>query len=189
MPQSITAGAVTCPGARYNGFNPSAKEKGEAGFDADRLSLSGHGLNLGGSLRRVRADVAACTATATVTPTATAVPPQPSSTPPPATVGHLVSGLVLDSSTSLLLGGEVRLEPLGMAATTVYSDGSFQIIGVPDGTYQVTVLPQCVAYGCYSAQVLVVSGSDETEFNLAPVPAVVLPSGPRRSGHWLGPGW
>ena len=118
------------------------------------------------------------TATATVTPTATAVPPQPSSTPPPATVGHLVSGLVLDSSTSLLLGGEVRLEPLGMAATTDISDGSFQIIGVPDGTYQVTVLPQCVAYGCYSAQVLVVSGSDETEFNLAPVPAVVLPSGP-----------
>lgn len=118
------------------------------------------------------------TVTATATATATAIQPQPTAKQTASVSGYTVSGVVLDSSNNLLLGGQVTLDPSGKSATTDVIDGSYQITGVADGVYKVSITPHCVAHGCYTPQVLVVSGGDVLEFSLAPVPASVLPGGP-----------
>ena len=110
-------------------------------------------------------------ATLTVTP-----PTQPPTvTPVP---GYIVSGTALDSSNNYLLGGLVTLEPTGMSSITSTDDGLYVIYDVPDGQYEVSVAPECVAYGCFIPKLLFVSGSDILDFHLAPVPASTLPSGP-----------
>jgi hypothetical protein len=127
---------------------------------------------------------AACGGEEPTRPPATATAPLPLTRPPPTPTptarlpGYTVSGVVLDSSNNLLLGGQVTLEPSGKSATTDVIDGSYQITSVADGAYKVSIIPQCVAYGCYTPQILEVSGSDVPEFHLAPVPASVLRSGP-----------
>ena len=112
------------------------------------------------------------------TVTATATPPQPTLTPAALVSGYTVSGVVLDSSKNLLLGGQVTLEPSGKSATTDVIDGSYRITGVADGVYQGSITPHCVVHGCYTPQVLWVSGGDVLEFSLDTVPASVLPGGP-----------
>jgi len=114
----------------------------------------------------------------------TATPPAPITQPPPAPTGtaavpgYTIAGFVLDSSNNLLLGGQVTLEPSGKSAITDAFDGSYVITGVPDGEYVVSITPKCVAHGCYTSPFLIVAGSDMLEFNLAPLPASLLPGGP-----------
>ena len=120
----------------------------------------------------------------TPTPTAAAPVIQPQRTPAPtptpsaAVPGYTIAGFVLDSSNDLLLGGLVTLDPSGKSAITSFADGSYEITGVPDGEYVVSITPKCVAHGCYTTPFLIVAGSDIPEFNLAPLPASVLPGGP-----------
>ena len=121
---------------------------------------------------------ATATSTAVVTATDTVTQPQPTATSTAPVSGYTVSGFVLDSSNNLLLGGQVTLEPTGKSAVTSEQDGSYVITGVLDGEYVVLVTRKCVAHGCYGSPFLIVDGSDVPEFNLAPVPASVLASGP-----------
>jgi hypothetical protein len=121
-----------------------------------------------------------------VLPTSTPFPIQSTPIPPaPTTVipSYNVSGVVLDSSTSFLEGGTLTLEPSGR---TINIDplGAFLLTNVPDGDYTVTVTPQCVAYGCFQNSVLVVAGGDVLDFNLAPLPAAVLQSGPPMAWYY-----
>ena len=113
-----------------------------------------------------------------LTPTPTPTQSPPTATPTPTVPSYTVSGVVLDSSNNLLLGGKVTLEPSGKSAITSVDDGSYVITGVLDGEYVLSVTPQCVAHGCYIFPFLVVDGSDVVEFDLAPLPASVLPGGP-----------
>lgn len=118
---------------------------------------------------------------ATATATATATLPQPTPTQTAPLPGNTISGVVLDSSNNLLLGGRVTLEPSGKSAVTSVTNGSYEITGVRDGEYVMSVTPKCVAHGCYTSTILLVAGSDIEEFNIAPVPASVLPGGPAAS--------
>ena len=113
----------------------------------------------------------------TATPAPPAVPAQPTPTPTPIVPAYTVAGSVLDASNSLLLGGLVTLEPLGKSAITDV-DGLYVITGVHDGDYAVSITPKCVAHGCYTSPWLSVAGSDVVEFNIAPLPASLLPGGP-----------
>lgn len=113
-----------------------------------------------------------------LTPTPTPTQAPPTATPTPTVPSYTVSGVVLDSSNNLLLGGLVTLEPSGKSAVTSEDDGSYVITGVPDGEYVVNVTPKCVAHGCYEFPFLIVDGGDVLEFHLAPAPASVLPGGP-----------
>ena len=114
----------------------------------------------------------------TATPVPPTIQPQPTPTPTAFVPVYTIAGFVLDSSNSLLLGGLVTLDPSGKSAVTSVIDGSYEITGVLDGDYRVSVTPECVAHGCYPPQLLIVAGSDLPEFNLAPLPASVLPGGP-----------
>ena len=131
----------------------------------------------------IAALVAACGGDdpATASPTTTPFPVQanPTSVPPtPFVPGYFVSGDVLDSSTSFLLGGTLTLEPSGKTANTDQTFGSYEFTDVPDGEYTVTVSPGCVAYGCYKPKALIVDGGDVTEFHIAPFVASLLKGGP-----------
>ena len=114
----------------------------------------------------------------TATPSAPVTRPPPTPTATIAVPGYTVAGFVLDSSSSLLYGGQVTLEPTGKSVTIDVIDGSYVLTDVPDGEYMVSVAPKCVAYGCYTSLILIVAGGDIAEFNLAPLPASVLPGGP-----------
>ena len=118
-------------------------------------------------------------ATAIPTSTPFPVPVNPTAPPPTGFVpGYTVSGDVLDSSTSFLLGGTLTLEPSGRTATTDPTFGEYSFTDVPDGVYTVTVTPVCVAYGCYQPKELVVEGGDVPEFHIAPFVASLLKGGP-----------
>lgn len=131
----------------------------------------------------IAALVAACGGDdpATASPTSTPLPIQvsPTAVPPtPFVPGYSVSGDVLDSSTSFLLGGTLTLEPSGKTTTTDLTFGAYEFTNVPDGEYTVTVSPACVAYGCFKPKELIVDGGDVTEFHFAPFVASLLKGGP-----------
>ena len=68
----------------------------------------------------------------------------------------------------------VNIDPLGV----------YLLPNVLDGDYTVTVTPKCVAYGCFQPSVLVVTGADVLEFNMAPLPAALLQSGPPMAWYY-----
>lgn len=133
-----------------------------------------------------------------VPPTSTPFPIQ--STPIPFTLtptipAYDISGEVFSSSTSFLEGGTFTLEPLGGTTDTETLDPSRLIVNIDplgvyllpnvlDGDYTVTVTPKCVAYGCFQPSVLVVAGADVLEFNMAPLPAALLQSGPPMAWYY-----
>jgi len=113
------------------------------------------------------------------TPTPLSIQVRPTAVPPTIFVpGYSVSGDVLDSSTSFLLGGTLTLEPTGQTAITDLMFGEYEFTDVKDGEYIVTVTPACVAYGCYKPRELIVDGSDVIEFHFAPFVASLLRGGP-----------
>tara|TARA_B100001123_G_scaffold77216_1_gene87334 strand:+ start:322 stop:1410 length:1089 start_codon:yes stop_codon:yes gene_type:complete len=124
--------------------------------------------------------VLACnTSDSTLVP-ATALPPTSvPETPAPTIPTYSIGGVILNSSNDWLLGGKVWLSPSGQSAQTSTDDGVYQIMGVPDGEYLVSVAPECVAHGCYEPAYVTVAGADVLDFHMAPIPAAVLPNGPR----------
>jgi len=119
-----------------------------------------------------------------VPPTSTPLTIQ--STPIPFTLtptirAYDISGEASSSSTSFLEGGTFTLESLGRTTDTETLDPSRLVVNIDplgvyllpnvlDGDYTVTVTPKCVAYGCFQPSVLVVTGADVLEFNMAPLP-------------------
>ena len=131
-------------------------------------------------LMLVSALAAACGGAPTSTPLPPVPPTQtPTPAPTPEAIGYVIQGEVLASSTSVLLGGQVILEPIGRSVTTDLTTGSYAISEVPDGEYNMSVAPRCVAYGCYYDKILVVSGADILDFHIAPLPALLLPGSPK----------
>ena len=133
-----------------------------------------------------------------VPPTSTPLTIQ--STPIPFTLtptirAYDISGEASSSSTSFLEGGTFTLESLGRTTDTETLDPSRLVVNIDplgvyllpnvlDGDYTVTVTSKCVAYGCFQPSVLVVTGADVLEFNMAPLPAALLQSGPPMAWYY-----
>lgn len=111
-------------------------------------------------------------------PSPTPGPQLPTPTPTIVVLSYSISGVILSGSNSLLLGGQITLEPGGFSGTADFTDAFFHIPNVPDGEYIVNIVPRCVVHGCYLDPILIVDGSDVPDFNLSPTPAAFLPGGP-----------
>ena len=118
-------------------------------------------------------------------PTAVSTPAVPTAEPTPvpaptATSLYSISGTVSESSSGVLRGATVTLEPLGLQTqTSLIPGGSFAFHGVPSGTYALNVSPRCTPFGCYEAMPVDVDDADVVVSIVAlPLPTPTPPPTP-----------